>query len=412
MSSLERLGRDVARELDRTPPPDGERERARAGFLAETARPARSRWARAAGVGAAAAAAACVALWVGARAPSATFDVGGTQPHAGAVASWMEALDSELPLRFSDGSTVLFARGARGRVESLTASGSTLLLERGRAVVSVRHRAGTRWSVSAGPFQVAVTGTRFSVEWDPRALSFTLVMEDGSVLVSGPPPYESVSLVAGQTFRAVLERPATLAPTNDAPSAATTVPEPAGRVSAEPAPSGAPSTASGAARPGVEEPGWRELGRRGEYPRAIQAVDREGSATVIAGASAPDLLLLGDVARFSGRPQLAREAYLAARARAPGTTAAAQAAFALGRLGDGALGWFQRYLAEAPDGPLSREALGRVLELQHGAKSSEAAATARRYLATFPAGPHAALARSVVARAEEAPGAAPSSSAP
>lgn len=407
MKPLEQLGREVADELDRAPEPIDERARARAGFLAATGTPkAAPRWrGRMTIVAGAVAAAAAGAFWFreAPRARITTFDVGASTVQAGVVGRWMEASDAELPLRFSDGSTVLLTQGARGRVDGTTENGATLSLDRGRAVVSVRHQPATKWSVVAGPFQIAVTGTRFNVEWDPRVEMFTLVMEDGSVMVSGPPPYEAVPLVAGQTFRASLAKPSASPPASDSATAPPPPqpPEIGGRATSD-----APATS---ARPSAEEPGWRELAQRGEYARAIQAVERDGTPAVLASASASDLLLLGDAARFVGKTTLAREAYAIVRSRFPGSAAAAQAAFMLGRLG-GDLVWYQRYLAEAPDGPLAREALGRMLELQQTTAPSDALRTAKRYLSSFPSGPHAALAKSIVAREQGESAPPPSSS--
>jgi outer membrane protein assembly factor BamD (BamD/ComL family) len=68
-----------------------------------------------------------------------------------------------------------------------------------------------------------------------------------------------------------------------------------------------------------------------------------------------------------------------------------------GRASD-AIGWFQRYLSEAPGGPLAREAEGRLIELfRQSGNSLRARSAAQSYLERYPSGPHAALAQSVLA---------------
>jgi ferric-dicitrate binding protein FerR (iron transport regulator) len=57
-------------------------------------------------------------------------------------------------LRFSDGSQVDLSPGARARVDARTPDGAALTLLDGEALATVRHRARTRWSLSAGPFVV------------------------------------------------------------------------------------------------------------------------------------------------------------------------------------------------------------------------------------------------------------------
>ncbi len=58
-----------------------------------------------------------------------------------------------------------------------------------------------------------------------------------------------------------------------------------------------------------------------------------------------------------------------------------------------AIDWFETYLREEPGGPLAEEALGRILELSAPDAARGAAA---RYLARYPDGSRAALARSLI----------------
>ena len=81
---------------------------------------------------------------------------------------------SDLPLAFSDGSTVTFRAGSAGRVERLTGRGAEVILDRGSLDAHVVHAGATIWLVHAGPFQVRVTGTRFSTRWSGGRLEVAL----------------------------------------------------------------------------------------------------------------------------------------------------------------------------------------------------------------------------------------------
>lgn len=404
MKPLERLGQDVRTELDRRAArtEEDDLERAREGFLTRTAPARTARRAPLLAVAATLAAAAAFAVVVQRSTAPIGYRVV-SSPTPGEAGRW---LDGEVALTFSEGSTMLVAPRSRARVDVLRADGATVTLERGHAAVSVAPRRNTDWSFVAGPFDVKVTGTRFDLDWDAREEVFSIAMQDGSVLVRGPTLGAGATVIAGQTLRVALHG----GETAPAGSAVATAPSTTASVASPPG-SGAlvtppPSSAAATPDPSSRRPpagddgvSWRELAQRGEYARAVQAADAEGTAGLLASANAADLLLLADAARFAGRTGLARDAYLAVRSRFPGSPSAALAAFALGRLGGGdALAWFQRYLAEAPGGSLAREALGRVMELEHGSGRAPAARdTARRYLASFPEGPHAPLARALLA---------------
>ena len=177
---------------------------------------------------------------------------------------------------------------------------------------------------------------------------------------------------------------------------------------AAPAPAAATAHASAstaaAAQPAVPRarPSWRDEFRRGAYEAAHRAVEARGLRAVADGADARELLELADLMRLVERPAAARETYLQLRARFPGTTAAAAAAFHLARLTAGAAPqeaerFLGVYLDEQPRGPFAGEALGRLLELQAARRAPAARETALRYLTEHPHGAHAPLARSIAA---------------
>jgi hypothetical protein len=59
--------------------------------------------------------------------------------------------------------------------------------------------------------------------------------------------------------------------------------------------------------------------------------------------------------------------------------------------------WFAKSMREQPQGGLAREAAGRRIEaLRLGGNAALAEQAAREYLAEYPDGPHAKLARTVL----------------
>ena len=361
---------------------------------------------------AAACLAALVLVFVWRRDPAIWFTASDASS-PGSVGQWVAPQgEAPLDLRFSEGTHVTVAPGARMRVTETSATGATLLIERGTIHAAITHRDDrTRWSVQAGPFEVRVTGTAFDARWDPATETFELAMIEGSVVVSGPRLPSGRSVVAGEqllvsTTRMEL-RAGTLAATNDRgvsgaptapPAACATVPAPSAASDA-PTASAAPTSApSGAASALTADASWKALARAGKHREAMNAAEAAGFSAEVARASASDLLLLSDTARFAGRPARAKEALLAMRRR---FGARGSSAFLLGKIsadqlrspGEAAT-WFEIYLQEEPGGPLAEQALGRLLEIRKR-DAGAARLVAERYLARYPNGAYAALARSL-----------------
>jgi transmembrane sensor len=384
--------------------------RARAALIARAraARPGPRRWRAAAVLAALALAATGGALLTRHRLAARavlTFTIAGigTPPRtaAGPRVHHGPALQTT-EVRFSDGSVMSMAPRSQFDVDVAPAT-VNVHLHAGSLRAHVVHRERATWLFHAGPFEVRVTGTRFETGWDQTKRIFTLSLVEGGVVVKGPHLRPDGQVVrAGDALRVAVadgvvawEPPvpgpdltpnlaSDLAP-DLAPGAAATTPaaaEPGARATTpRPAPPARP------ARPPTPPP-----------PDAPVAADDE---TGLARASATELLLLADAARMAGAPERARAALRALRARFPGTTQAATARFALGRLAfdvdrdvGQAASHFQAYLDEAPDGPLVREAAGRLLEARAQLGDRGAAAeAARAYLRRFPDGPRADLAR-------------------
>jgi TolA-binding protein len=215
-----------------------------------------------------------------------------------------------------------------------------------------------------------VTGTHLDVSWAPDTGKFELSVSRGSVLVQGPFIQGPQEVRAGQVCRVDLTRRLMELGQLTAEHAERSTP-----VAAVAPTSEAVTTAAPAEAPAAQPP------------------SSPGNAHAV---SAESWLEAARVARLAGRPAEERAALLACRKRAPGQPPAAQAAYLLGRASAAAEAakWFETYLREQPRGLLAREASGRLIESYRAASNTGAAQTAAsRYLARYPNGPHASLAR-------------------
>jgi TolA-binding protein len=322
--------------------------------------------------------------------------------HAGAFVA--APADRELPLRFADGTRFALAAGSSARVSSLDAHGAHLVIEKGRAVAAVVHRADSRWRVDVGPFQVAVVGTRFDVSWDVATRILELRLDEGAVRVSGGLLGEALEVRAGQRLRAFADDARVElsdaagashpAPARAETSAAAVVEAPASSPSRAVVPVPAPATNSAA-------PSWQALAAAGKFREALAAAEHAGFEAECGRASGGDLLALADAARVSGSAARAEQAYTAAHDKLPG---GGRASYGLGLVafdqrGDfvRAARYFETYLREQPSGSLRAEATGRSMEAwQRAGRASEARRVAERYLSLYPRGPQAARAKQLL----------------
>jgi transmembrane sensor len=375
------------------------------------ARPARRRWLLASAAAAVVAVAACVLLWP--RPPEPLSFRVGSALHAGVAGVWLSAPAAErLPLQFSDGSKVVLKPLCRARVATTEARGAAIVVESGRVEVDVVHRPEGRWRLSLGPYSVHVVGTRFGVEFDPATESLRLEVHEGRVVASGCHLGEGrpihagerlqascktrqLEIVAGQPERA--SQPA--APRTRAVPETETLPP---HSPIRPETGSAPATTADVPRAPAS---WRHLLARGDYKGGFSAAKAAGFERECESSSSAELIALGDAARFSGQSAAAEHAYLTLRRRFPGDGRAALAAFSLARIAfdqrgahSAAARWFETYLRESPSGPLAREARGRLMEsLQRSGQTERARTVAEQYMTRHPRGPHAELARRLLA---------------
>jgi hypothetical protein len=316
---------------------------------------------------------------------------------------------SNAEVRFSDGSELRLDAGGRARVASTTPSGAQLVLERGHAELHVVHRPNTRWSFAAGPYQVIVTGTRFTVDWLADEERLQVEVTEGSVRVQSAGKQEGIAVGAGQRLIATAKDARfELGPAIDVGARhafdraqAGAVPPPDDIDNAPPPAEQAPAVNSDAPETASS---WSKRVAAGEFASVLDAAHERGVENVLTQAALPDLVALADAARYTSNVALARKALQAQRARFAGTSAARAAAFLMGRLTEdqlhdtqNALGWYNTYLAEAPQGAFAAEALGRRLVLlERSAGAAAARDSAQNYLRRFPDGPYARVAQQIL----------------
>lgn len=267
------------------------------------------------------------------------------------------------------------------------------------------------WRVEPQP------GARAVVRWDPAQLAFAVDVAEGDVRVRGAGIVGERTLHAGEQLTlSPREQPSSVSASSSSASSASSGPRAAqvahnARPAAEPVDAVAPAEAVEVVEVEPVEPvaptavttTWQELARANRYTDAVAAARREGLEAIFANASAEDLQLLGDSARFSLDVELASSSFTSVRRRFVGTLLGARACFYLARIASDArrddaeaAALLREYLDAAPNDVLSQEASGRLVEvLERSGRRAEARDAAAVYLRRWPQGPHAELCRSV-----------------
>ena len=325
-------------------------------------------------------------------------------------------------IAFEDGSRVRLDPATRARLVSFDGSDVTIDLHEGALVAAVEPTRTARWVFTAGPHAVHVKGTVLRIAWAAEAQELTVQVDEGEVEVRGTRQVveERWSVVAGQRLRAgatsvSLDATRESAPVNPPePSRVDEGFEPGGE-EVHPSTGGSDEPVAGpraarARRPreavaGRGAPDWRALFREGQFAEAYENAIPAGLEAFVSEAPPRDLLLAARAARLSGAANDAMRLLRGLRRLHPSAEEAPDAAFELGRMAQrrgahrGAARLYGRFLVEAPDDGLAVDAMGRRMEaLLAAGETTEAEAVARSYLARYPRGPHASLARSLLPR--------------
>jgi len=322
-----------------------------------------------------------------------------------------ESGHSGMNVVFNEGSKLALAPGTRSRLRVVDRDGAHVAIERGKGSFQVAHKSNRRWLVDVGPFLVTVTGTVFTVSWDPVSEELDLRLREGSVVVSGPVSAGEITLRAGQRLVANLAKVETVI-TEETPERArselpSALPAPAvappGLQPSIPSPSPTPAASTVAKLTGDHQ--WSRKLARGQWDRILQDADHIGVEATLSEASSEDLFALANAARYRHRFDLARSTLLAERRRFPGSPRTLEAIYLLGRVEESretgtaqAIVWYDEYLTRSPTGPLVGEALGRKMTLTEKLEGpARARSLAEDYLRRFPKGNYAGSARELLA---------------
>ncbi len=358
---------------------------------------------------------------------------------AGVEGAWIEVPSREVRTLSFAGNTELELEGdSSARIDRADMEEVVVELSRGRLRARVEGSGATRWTIRAGPYRVTVMGTVFSVNWEAATSILDVSVDRGIVLVQGGGLSDhGVQLAAGKKLHANGEHvsvskvsagdevadnsESTLDPGSSGPVEAPDAGTAEGDIDIDPALArvvdpDAP-TVDRANRTGKrkerlssvdkeQRTDWTVLCDQRRYREAVEAAEGIGIDELISAASLGDLWCLADAARNVGRMSVAARILKSVRRRFGGSSKAGIAAFLLGRIAveqqhhpSAGARWFRTYLSETPSGPLAEEALGRLVgALSDMGSSLEAANAARQYLARYPNGSYASLARSVSAR--------------
>jgi hypothetical protein len=333
-----------------------------------------------------------------------TFEVAGGKVESGRIIG-----KHATRIRFSDGSEAMLTDGAEAQVKNLTEHGADVVLNRGSMRVSIAKKPEAAWHVAAGPYDVQVTGTAFDVSWSSQQQAFDLRMQTGAVIVTGPLALSGITLKAGQhMFGGVAEGRLTVEGGEIAaaarPDPIPTAEEPRPDLESPAPPALSPTSPS---HPN-EAHAWTRQVAQGHFNAVLAEAERRGLDRTLAGGSLEELAALSDAARYAGRSAIAKRVLLAERQRFPGSSAARDAAFFLGRIaedsGGGAVEWYERYVTESPRGAYASQAFGRKMMLlykQRGATGAQPVAA--DYLSRYPNGPYAAAARKIDQESQSTP---------
>jgi hypothetical protein len=380
MGSLEQLTHEVARTIGDGPDP-GRRARQRRAIAQLSRRPrprAHAWWFVPLTISVL-----LLLAWSGRLTPRSPTAWSGDRPFA--AGAWISAADEPLRVDFADRSHVSLAPGAATHLVEADPHRVQLALDHGRLDVTVEPDTTRAWLVVAGPYTVAVTGTEFSVDWQPPTL--TVAVTRGRVHVHGGTLTDTGRrLSAGEHLRWPADPREPIDETLATPALAPPSPV-------------VPAKPTGTTP--RNEPTWRDRIAAGEHAAALE---RDGFTAVVARVDADDLDRIAHSARLARQPDRARAALEALRRRFPRDSRTDRATFLLGVIAadldsdpQAAAASFTAYLRDHPDGAFAQESRERLLRLWRDAGDhTRAQSAARDYLQHHPDKPLAELAREIL----------------
>lgn len=413
-NSLSKLGTEVVAQLGPGPTPQDVMAQRRSFLFAAQPRRSPPRPLALFAVGTAVLAGLVLAIFTFVQLKDLPFWIGPDQT-PGVEGQWVEASEAKpLPIHFEGGSEFVLDKGAAARVVHANFKTVILDLSKGRVECRVHGNGKTGWLVRAGTYRVQVTGTAFSVVWDPGDAQLEVTVTHGSVLVFGAAlgehgvklsAFDHLSVGRDKTTITQDTRPEErLAQQVEAQEPDLRGIDPNPPLTTRPEPSTAGPQNSPARKPKPKEPGWKELYGQKDYDKVIELITAQGLDQFIGDASAPELWEVGNAARYTRRGDVAQRVLKGLINRFPGSQWTPNGTFLLGRVAmelqgnpGAAQTWFEQYLSMAPGGPLAEESLGRLIDVcRLSGKNETAQKYARRYLSNYSGGPFAQLAQSVL----------------
>jgi transmembrane sensor len=279
-------------------------------------------------------------------------------------------------------------------------TGAVVRLHAGEVTLRVHAADGLRWIVDVDDYSVEALGTRFRVR---HTKGVPLVsVDEGVVRLTGPGLPEDGVRISATAWVDEGPKPHPDEKTHERLKGPSTDPEPEARLdAAQMTEIETPSTADAVDQPRARAT-WisrfRDAIDAGDSARAVATLPK-GFPTGREPLAAADFLDAGDALASQRESERAERAYGAA-CRRPDAPACGVATFRLAliaaRRSDTAtaIDLSTRYLEQHPRGSLVREVLGRRMQwLETRGDLDGARRDAKRYLASWPDGPHAKRAR-------------------
>jgi len=285
---------------------------------------------------------------------------------------WLAAGTQSVRHELADGSSIVLAPGARGRLD---VSGQDVHFELQQGLASfdaLQVDEQRQFRISAANYEVTVVGTRFSVRYDAVA-GFEAQVREGELLVRVPDQQAPLRIIAGDVLTA--NHDTVTLRHHDVRSASTESNRTRTPSRSATARSAAPGSASGASAEGTQRASAdvSATGARGETEREPVAVDR----TAERGSTRSDPATRTARKRTPNPSPAAKVDELALLSRARKALAASQPSQALT--------WINTHRRRFANGQLTeeREAL-RVEALRHIGRDDEARRAAGEFKKRFP----------------------------